>query len=185
MPLILAVGMSQHWPVIGWSYGKPALYSAHAIVRALGALAIWALIPDGRFMIPFWVAAVYLAPSWRSSSWRREAAANHPACNGARAFVLTFGLRASAAAAFRATYGLNAPPGTAEATGLSKPSLLTDETPNTQSSTRMRFRTSLQMPYGSHDCTGVHGEACRRSFVTSNDCRQLLPIGLHPFAATE
>jgi len=36
-----------------------------------------------------------------------------------------------------ATYGLNAPPGTAEATGLSKPSLLTEETPNTQSSTRM------------------------------------------------
>src|SRR3954453_22652290 len=36
-----------------------------------------------------------------------------------------------------ATYGLNAPPGTAEATGLSNPSLLTDETPNTQSSTRM------------------------------------------------
>ena len=36
-----------------------------------------------------------------------------------------------------ATHGLNAPPGTAEATGLSKPSLLTDETPNTQSSTRM------------------------------------------------
>ena len=35
------------------------------------------------------------------------------------------------------TQGLKAPPGTAEATGLSKSSLLTDETPNTQSSTRM------------------------------------------------
>src|SRR5690242_4780398 len=35
-----------------------------------------------------------------------------------------------------ATYGLNAPPGTAEATGLSNPSLLTEETPNTQSSRR-------------------------------------------------
>ena len=34
-------------------------------------------------------------------------------------------------------YGLNAPPGTAEATGLSKPFALTDDTPNTQSSTRM------------------------------------------------
>src|SRR5438309_11886886 len=42
-----------------------------------------------------------------------------------------------------ATYGRNAPPGTAEATGLSKPSLLTDETPNTQSSTRMCGRTIL------------------------------------------
>src|SRR4029079_17859351 len=36
-----------------------------------------------------------------------------------------------------ATYGLNAPPGNAEATALSKPSLLTEETPKTQSSTRM------------------------------------------------
>src|SRR3954454_5145410 len=45
-----------------------------------------------------------------------------------------------------ATYGWNAPPGTAEATGLSNPSLLTDETPNTQSSTRMWGRTSLQTP---------------------------------------
>ena len=61
VPLILAVGMSQHWPIIGWSYGKPGIYSAHAIVRALGAMAIWLWIPDGRFtLIPFWVAAVYL-----------------------------------------------------------------------------------------------------------------------------
>ena len=61
VPLILAIGMSQHWPVIGWSYGKPALYSAHAIIRALGALAIWGWLPDGRFtLIPFWVAAAYL-----------------------------------------------------------------------------------------------------------------------------
>jgi len=62
VPLILAIGMSQHWPVIGWSYGKPGLYTAHAVVRALGTLAIWVLLPDGRFtLIPFWVAAVYLA----------------------------------------------------------------------------------------------------------------------------
>src|SRR4051794_17717177 len=44
-----------------------------------------------------------------------------------------------------ATYGLNAPPGTAEATGLSKPSLLTAETPNTQSSTRMCGRIARQL----------------------------------------
>src|SRR6478672_1988529 len=42
-----------------------------------------------------------------------------------------------------ATYGLNAPPGTADATGLSNPSLLTDETPNTQSSTRTCGSTAL------------------------------------------
>jgi hypothetical protein len=62
VPLILAIGMSQHWPVIGWSYGKTGLYSAHAIVRAVGALAIWAWLPEGRFtFLPFFVAAVYIA----------------------------------------------------------------------------------------------------------------------------
>ena len=76
VPLVLAIGMSHHWPAIGWSYGKPALYSAHAIVRALGALAIWALVPDGRFtLIPFWVAAVYLATVVAILvDWKREAA---------------------------------------------------------------------------------------------------------------
>jgi hypothetical protein len=75
VPLIVAIGMSQHWPIIGWSYGKPALYSAHAVVRALGALAIWALLPAGRFtLIPFWVAAVYLATVVAIlMAWRREA----------------------------------------------------------------------------------------------------------------
>ena len=61
VPLILAIGMSQHWPVIGWSYGKPGLYGAHAIIRAVGAFVIWAWLPDGRFtLVPLWVAAVYL-----------------------------------------------------------------------------------------------------------------------------
>src|SRR3954453_22977072 len=44
-----------------------------------------------------------------------------------------------------ATYRRNAPPGTAEATGLSNPSLLTDETPNTQSSTWMWGSKVLQL----------------------------------------
>jgi len=78
VPLILAIGMSQHWPVIGWSYGKPGLYTAHAVVRALGALAIWSLLPDGRFtLIPFWVTAVYLGTVVAILMVaKREAAAN-------------------------------------------------------------------------------------------------------------
>lgn len=60
VPLVLAIGMSHHWPVIGWSYGKTGLFSAHAIVRAIGALLIWAVLPEGRFtLLPFFVAAVY------------------------------------------------------------------------------------------------------------------------------
>lgn len=78
VPLILAIGMSHHWPIIGWSYGKPGLYSAHAIVRALGAVTIWAWVPDGRFtLIPFWVAAIYLVTAAAILvEWKREAGRN-------------------------------------------------------------------------------------------------------------
>lgn len=81
VPLIVAIGMSQHWPIIGWGYGKPGIYSAHAIVRALGAFVIWNWLPDDRFtLIPFWVAAVYLATvAAILMAWRREAAAPHRA----------------------------------------------------------------------------------------------------------
>jgi hypothetical protein len=77
VPLIVAIGMSQHWPVIGWSYGKPLLYSAHAVIRALGAMAIWVWLPDGRTtLLPFWVAFVYLGTvAAIVMVWRREARA--------------------------------------------------------------------------------------------------------------
>lgn len=62
IPLILAVGMSIHWPVIGWSYGRTALFSAHAIARALVATFIWIEFPDARLtLLPLSVAAIYLA----------------------------------------------------------------------------------------------------------------------------
>ena len=62
VPLVLAIGMSIHWPVIGWSYGRPALYSAHALVRAVLCFAIWNWLPEGRFTIlPMAVALVYFA----------------------------------------------------------------------------------------------------------------------------
>lgn len=61
MPLFLAVGMSAHWPVIGWSYGRTLLYSAHAVVRALIALYIFVQHPEHRLTwLPLSVAAVYL-----------------------------------------------------------------------------------------------------------------------------
>jgi hypothetical protein len=61
-PLILAIGMAMHWPIIGWTYGRPALYSAHAIVRALAAFAIWLLFPEQRTTwVPASVSVVYLA----------------------------------------------------------------------------------------------------------------------------
>lgn len=74
IPLIVAVGMSQHWPVIGWSYGKTFIYSAHAVIRALGAMAIWLWLPDGRTtLLPFWVALVYLGTvAAILMAWRKE-----------------------------------------------------------------------------------------------------------------
>ena len=60
-PLILAIGMSGHWPVFGWSYGRPAPFLGHALVRAIVAFGIWQYMPDGRFtVLPAAVAVIYL-----------------------------------------------------------------------------------------------------------------------------
>ena len=119
-------------------------------------------MPDGRFtLIPFWVAAVYLAT------------------------VVAILIVASAEAAIWAggggggTYGLNAPPGTAEATGLSEPSAATEETPNTQSSTRMPRSAaawSVRRDPTRH-ATELHRLGTRRS---RRLCSQLRGIGSPP-----
>jgi hypothetical protein len=59
-PLILAIGMSLHWPVIGWSYGRAALFSAHAVLRAVATTYLWYAFPSDRLtLIPIAVAAAY------------------------------------------------------------------------------------------------------------------------------
>jgi hypothetical protein len=59
-PLILAIGLAMHWPVIGWFYGRSALYSAHAIARGVSALALWVLFPEHRTTwLPASVALIY------------------------------------------------------------------------------------------------------------------------------
>jgi len=61
-PLILAIGMSGHWPVIGWSYGRSALFSAHSIIRALAVMWVWFTFPEHSLtLLPFTVALIYLA----------------------------------------------------------------------------------------------------------------------------
>lgn len=60
VPLILAIGMSLHWPIIGWSYGRTGLFTAHAIIRALFCLAIFSLFPEYSLTwMPLGVAAIY------------------------------------------------------------------------------------------------------------------------------
>jgi len=60
-PLILAVGMSIMWPVVGWAYDRTALFTTHAVVRAVVCFGLWKWLPSGRFtVLPLAVAAIYL-----------------------------------------------------------------------------------------------------------------------------
>lgn len=61
-PLILAIGMSLHWPVIGWSYARLPVFAGHAIARAVIVFAIWHLGSplDQITILPAAVAAIYL-----------------------------------------------------------------------------------------------------------------------------
>ena len=61
VPLILGIGMSVHWPVIGWMYGRTAIFTTHAVVRAIGCFVVWNWFPQGRFtVLPFCVCGIYL-----------------------------------------------------------------------------------------------------------------------------
>lgn len=60
VPLILSVGMSVQWPVIGWTYGRTALFTSHAVVRAVACFVLWNWMPSTRFtVLPLTVAAIY------------------------------------------------------------------------------------------------------------------------------
>jgi hypothetical protein len=60
IPLILAVGMSMHWPVVGWSYNRTILYTAHALIRAGAVLFIFIQFPAHQLTwMPLAVAASY------------------------------------------------------------------------------------------------------------------------------
>lgn len=59
-PLTLAIGMTLHWPIIGWSYASRVCY-AHAIARIAAVTAIWYGVPEWRFTgLSFAVAGLYL-----------------------------------------------------------------------------------------------------------------------------
>lgn len=60
IPLLLAIGMSIHWPVIGWSYGRAAMFSAHSILRAIIVIYLWFAFPEARLTwLPFSVGIIY------------------------------------------------------------------------------------------------------------------------------
>lgn len=62
VPLVLGIGMSIHWPIIGWMYGRTGIYTAHAVIRAIACFVLWNRWPSSRFtVLPFAVSAIYLA----------------------------------------------------------------------------------------------------------------------------
>jgi hypothetical protein len=61
VPLVLAIGLSLHWPVIGWHYARTGIYVAHAVCRSIACFVLWNWWPSTRFtLLPFTVAAAYL-----------------------------------------------------------------------------------------------------------------------------
>lgn len=75
-PLTLAIGMTLHWPIIGWTYGSRVCL-VHALVRVAAASAIWIAVPEGRFdVLPLTVAALYLLTAggmrWELARLRRR-----------------------------------------------------------------------------------------------------------------
>jgi hypothetical protein len=62
VPLALGIGMSIHWPVIGWMYARTAIYTSHAVARAIACFILWNWWPSSRFtVLPYTVSAIYLA----------------------------------------------------------------------------------------------------------------------------
>jgi hypothetical protein len=78
VPLVMAIGMSVAWPVMGWTYGRTAIFTAHAVVRAVVCFVIWNWMPAGRFtVLPLAVSGIYLvtvAVTWVASSPGRQRA---------------------------------------------------------------------------------------------------------------
>lgn len=76
VPLIMAIGMSVAWPVMGWIYGRTALFTAHAIVRAIVCYVLWNWFPSTRFtLLPLSVSLIYIATitvTWIASAPSRQ-----------------------------------------------------------------------------------------------------------------
>jgi len=58
--LTLAIGMTIHWVVIGWSYASKVCF-AHAFARMIVVTLMFYAMPDGRLtVLPFAIAILYL-----------------------------------------------------------------------------------------------------------------------------
>ena len=60
VPMFLAIGMSLHWPAIGWMYGSEVCMF-HALIRVIAVSGLWFFFPPVSFtVIPIFVAILYL-----------------------------------------------------------------------------------------------------------------------------
>lgn len=60
VPLIIGIGMSVHWPMIGWAYARPVPFFGHVIMRTVAIVGLWQWDPAERFvMIPAAIAVIY------------------------------------------------------------------------------------------------------------------------------
>jgi hypothetical protein len=68
VPLVIVIGLASHWPAVGWMFDTP-IYWLHSVVRVALAVALWFLLPDGRFTwLPLSIGGVYAATAllvWR------------------------------------------------------------------------------------------------------------------------
>ena len=59
VPLCLAIGMSIHWPIIGWLYDSKAC-QLHALLRTIVVVTCWYTLPGLRFtLLPLLVSVLY------------------------------------------------------------------------------------------------------------------------------
>ncbi len=80
VPLGLSIGMTMHWPMIGWMYGRTGAFSTHAIVRVLSAVVLWYALPAYRFsLVPLSTGVVYAATFfYLAYDTNREAGRGNP-----------------------------------------------------------------------------------------------------------
>jgi hypothetical protein len=72
VPLALVIGLASHWPAVGWLY-ETSVFAVHSTVRVLLAVAIWFLLPEGRFtFLPLSIGLVYAGTAfWLLRELRR------------------------------------------------------------------------------------------------------------------
>jgi hypothetical protein len=64
VPLTLVLGLTFHWPVVGWLYNQP-VFIIHSLVRTTVAVFMWSFFPEHIFtLLPILIGLLYLITAW-------------------------------------------------------------------------------------------------------------------------